>query len=139
MTVKERIKIVIKHYNLTVSAFEKSLNASNGYVNSISKSIGLDKITLILEKYSDLNIEWLLSGKGEMLKSRQKSDLDSYSVDELLDYIIVNKEKFRNEPKIDAVVALFSNFEQQRVLKEAYDKASEVNKLIEELKRKNEL
>lgn len=139
MTVKERIKIVIKHYNLTVSAFEKSLNASNGYVNSISKSIGLDKITLILEKYSDINIEWLLSGKGEMLKSHQKSDLDSYSVDELLDYIIVNKEKFRNEPKIDAVVALFSNFEQQRVLKEAYDKASEVNKLIEELKRKNEL
>lgn len=55
---------------MTVSAFEKSIGVANGYVNSISKSIGIDKISLILEKYPNLNIEWLLTGRGEMLKTK---------------------------------------------------------------------
>lgn len=75
MSVKERIKIFVEYQKMTVSAFEKSINASNGYVNSISKSIGLDKIELILENYPKLNIEWLLTGKGSMLKSEEKSRL----------------------------------------------------------------
>ncbi len=70
MSVKERVKIFAKSQNITIIAFEKSIKASNGYVNSISKSIGLDKIELILENFPNLNIEWLLTGKGEMLKTK---------------------------------------------------------------------
>ncbi len=55
--------------NLTISDFEKSINVTNGYVNSISKSIGVDKIKTILEKYPNVDLEWLLTGKGEMLKA----------------------------------------------------------------------
>jgi len=51
-----------------MKAFEKSINASNGYINNITRSIGLEKIDLIVEKYPILNIEWLLTGKGDMLK-----------------------------------------------------------------------
>ncbi len=69
MSVKKRVKLFAKSSNLTISAFEKEINSSNGYVNSISKSIGIDKIELILEKFPKLNIEWLLTGKGEMLKN----------------------------------------------------------------------
>jgi len=69
MNVKERIKQFIEAQNLTVSAFEKEINASNGYINSISKNIGIDKLNTILEKYPKLNVEWLITGKGEMLKS----------------------------------------------------------------------
>lgn len=70
MTVKDRIKIYCKEQNTTISAFEESIGVSNGYVNSISKSIGIDKIDAIIEKYSNINIEWLLTGKGNMLKSK---------------------------------------------------------------------
>jgi hypothetical protein len=80
MSVKERLKIFIKSEYLSVTAFEKSINASNGYVNSISKSIGVDKLNLILEKYSSLQMQWLLSGKGEMLKIEEGADL--FSVEE---------------------------------------------------------
>lgn len=68
MSVKTRVKEFADNQNLSISAFEKSISASNGYVNSISKSIGLDKIETILEKYPKLNIEWLLTGNGSMLK-----------------------------------------------------------------------
>ena len=69
MTVKDRIKFFCKNEKISVSEFEKTLNVANGYVNSISKSVGIDKINSILEKYPNLSVEWLLTGKGEMLKN----------------------------------------------------------------------
>lgn len=69
MTVKERIKKFCKAEQMPISTFEESIGASNGYVNAISKSIGIDRLNTIIEKYSNLNIEWLLTGRGEMLKS----------------------------------------------------------------------
>ena len=69
MSVKERLKFYIKSIKLSITAFEDSINVANGYVNSISKSVGVDKIELILENYPKLNLEWLLTGQGEMLKS----------------------------------------------------------------------
>jgi len=68
MSVKNRLKDFLKSEKIAVTTFEKSIGVSNGYVNSISKSIGLDKLELIIEIYSNMNIEWLLTGKGSMLK-----------------------------------------------------------------------
>lgn len=69
MNVKERLKRFIESRNISIRAFEESIRASNGYVNSISKSVGIDKLELIIENYPNLNMEWLLTGKGEMLKT----------------------------------------------------------------------
>jgi len=68
MDVKKRIKMFVESLNISMREFEKSIGVSNGYVNSISRSIGIDKINKIIEKYPKLNIEWLLSGQGSMLK-----------------------------------------------------------------------
>jgi putative phage repressor len=68
MTVKERIKKFIEAEKISISTFEKGIEVSNGYINSISKNIGIDKLNLILEKYPKLNLEWLITGKGEMYK-----------------------------------------------------------------------
>lgn len=73
MSVKNRIKQFLELENMTISSFEKLLNSSNGYINSISKSIGIDKIEIILEKFPNLNIEWLLTGKGSIYKEKQIS------------------------------------------------------------------
>jgi len=74
MSVKERIKEFILHKEITNSAFEKSIDASNGYINSISKSIGLDKISKIVETYPELSLDWLLTGEGKMLKEIEKKN-----------------------------------------------------------------
>ena len=84
MNVKDRLKIFIEYNKLPVSTFEKSIKVTNGYVNSISKSIGIEKIELILELYPNLNLEWLFTGKGKMLKS----ELNDKSIDKNLEYII---------------------------------------------------
>lgn len=80
MSVKERIKKFIQTQKITVIEFERSISASNGYINSIHKSIGIDKLNDIIEKYPNLNIEWLLSGNGEMLKS-EKNIIEVKQVD----------------------------------------------------------
>lgn len=69
MSIKDRARIFVKSQQTTMKAFETSINASNGYINNITRSISLEKIDLIVEKYPILNIEWLLTGKGDMLKS----------------------------------------------------------------------
>lgn len=69
MSVKERLKIFVKSKDISISAFENSISASNGYVNSMRKAISNDKLQVILEQYPDLNPEWLLTGSGNMLRN----------------------------------------------------------------------
>lgn len=66
---KERLKRFISEMNLTNAAFEKSLGLSNGYINSMRKGLGYDKLELLSNTYVDLNIGWLLTGEGKMLNS----------------------------------------------------------------------
>lgn len=73
MSVKKRLKDFIKSIGMTVSAWEKSIGASNGYVNSISTGIGEDKRKAILEVYSNLNFDWLITGRGEMTISNENN------------------------------------------------------------------
>lgn len=76
MSVKDRLKIFIKEQNLTVSGFEEKIKASNGYVNSIHKSIGVDKIESVLEYFPKLNIDWLLTGRGSMILDHNKAPVN---------------------------------------------------------------
>lgn len=68
MTVADRLKEYISHIKSTNAEFERSIGASNGYINSIRKSIGIDKLEQIEQNYPNLNTQWLLKGEGNMLK-----------------------------------------------------------------------
>ncbi len=75
MSVKERLKNFIKSQGMTISGFEKAIGVSNGYVNSISKGIGGEVLLSILEKTPNLDIEWLLTGKGSMLRTQENASI----------------------------------------------------------------
>lgn len=83
-TVKERLIEFIKSQQLSQGKFEKLLGFSNGYVNSISKGIGGDKLQRIIGEFPLLNPDWLLYGRGEMLSgfkeevSKNESGEDEY-------------------------------------------------------------
>ena len=73
--VKERILRFIQSSNISTAEFERSIGVSGGYVSNISKSIQPDKLEIISNIYPSLNIEWLLIGRGSMLKSEQISSI----------------------------------------------------------------
>jgi len=98
MSVKERLKQFINLKEASILAFEKNIDASNGYVSSISKSIGIDKLELISEKYPNLNIVWLLLGKGEMLKNKE------YDTNSEPSFTNENSEEIYGNKTIDEII-----------------------------------
>lgn len=76
MSVKERIVEFIKIQGLNVSEFEKRCNLSNGYISSMRKGFGTEKLNNVLREFPSLNREWLLYGEGEMLRSSVMSEVD---------------------------------------------------------------
>ena len=69
--MKSRILDILKYKNIGQAAFEKNVGLSNGYVNNVKSTIGADKIVAIIDKYPEIDLWWLLTGKGEMLNNNQ--------------------------------------------------------------------
>ncbi len=136
MTVKNRIKTFCKEEGIPVSAFEESIGVSNGYVNAISKSIGLDKINSIVETYSNLNIEWLLTGRGDMLKTKRTTGNTFLPRNEFDECKSTNlsTEKQTNAPQNDNVII-------PQLISTIQDQAEEIGRLkarVEQLERELE-
>lgn len=77
-----RIKEYIDFKGVNNSTFEKEVGMSNGSFASQlknNKTIGVDKLENILKIYSEINPEWLLTGKGSMLK-KDVLDLGAESI-----------------------------------------------------------
>lgn len=79
MGVKERIIQYADLKGISKRAFGLKIGASGSFVSNISNSIGPDKINMIRQVYPDLNIAWLLSGEGNMLKEAQSGEESSAS------------------------------------------------------------
>lgn len=80
MSVVKRIKKYLDFKGITNQKFEIEVGYSNGAFGSQlknDKSIGSDKLENILNKYSEINPEWLLTGKGEMLKQNALINVES--------------------------------------------------------------
>jgi hypothetical protein len=74
----DRLMQFIKNSGLSARQFDLSIGASNGYTLRMRKnkaSIGSDVIENILNVYPDLNVVWLLTGEGPMLKSQQEEEI----------------------------------------------------------------
>jgi len=68
----DRIKLYLDYHNISLNAFDKAIQAGNGYFGKQLKrqaSIGSDVLEKIVCIYPDINPIWLLTGSGEMLKT----------------------------------------------------------------------
>lgn len=74
MGVKERLIEFIEHKRISRRSFALGIGASSSFVNSISRGIGAEYVERIKTAYPDLNIAWLLTGEGSMLKDVQSSE-----------------------------------------------------------------
>lgn len=121
-----------------------SYSKIGGYINysdvGVSKALrnetlSLDQIIVISEELGQKdNLFQYFSNNSN---SRSIDSLDDFESEEIIDYIISRREKFRNSSKIDVVVALFSNFEQQREFNKLYDKIEAYERKLKQLKKRD--
>ena len=72
-----RVQILINHYHLSISGFEKKVGLSNNSIQTAIKrnsNLKDDTLNTILDCFTDVNAEWLLTGRGEMLKSTKSTE-----------------------------------------------------------------
>lgn len=64
MELKDRLLYIAKHYGLSVRSFETECSLLRGNISNMKGAIGSDKLAKIIDRFSDINIYWLLSGVG---------------------------------------------------------------------------
>ncbi|NNL16846.1 MAG: hypothetical protein HKO81_09440, partial [Flavobacteriaceae bacterium] len=97
---------------LSARQFDLSIGASNGYTLRMKKnraSIGSDVIENILRIYPQLNVVWLLTGEGAMLKEKSEPlplDFDQLprNKQEEIETIIENKIKERQRDELERLM-----------------------------------
>ena len=99
MTMKpiERIAIYIHFKKVSPHAFEKKIDLSNGYFAKQLKhlgSVGSDILIRIHQAYPDLDILWILTGEGQMLKEEVQR---SQQIDEIILEDFTNKYTSENK------------------------------------------
>lgn len=99
MSVKDRLIEFAKSKGMAITSFEKTIGASNGYINNIHKSIGSDKIDILMAKYPELSIEWLITGRGKMIKGMAKSKTEVQASQEEMTIRIAELENEVNRLK----------------------------------------
>lgn len=75
--VKERIYSFIRHMGIPVAFFEQKCGLSNGYVSSMRKGFGMEKLERVLKEFPQLNRNWLLFGEGNMLQGASEEEASS--------------------------------------------------------------
>ena len=80
MCIIERIYQLIDYKKDSVYKISKEIGVSNGYFSKTKAkngSVGGDIIEKIVNYYTDVNVEWLITGEGPMLKQEQKSQTNT--------------------------------------------------------------
>lgn len=91
--VKQRLLAYIKAKGLKKHQFEKKCGLSVGYVANIRSSISPEKMKSITSVFPDLNVDWLITGRGTMfnegMEQEQYQPVDSPVKQRLKDFIKV--------------------------------------------------
>jgi hypothetical protein len=70
MKVTDRLQEYLSFKDISPYTFERNCGIANGYLKKQMKgkgTLGSDIVERITEKYRDLNVTWLMTGKGQML------------------------------------------------------------------------
>lgn len=65
--IKTRLLAFIEHLGLSTSAFERECTLGNGFVNKIGKTITKGSLNMIVQRFPELNTDWLINNRGDML------------------------------------------------------------------------
>ncbi len=87
-SVKERLIKFLDAGNISKSEFGRRIGVSPAFITSMRKSMQPDKAKRIALEFPELNITWLLTGEGSMLKESKKNAQALASVDGEVERVI---------------------------------------------------
>ncbi|MFK7059534.1 S24 family peptidase [Flavobacterium oreochromis] len=96
MKAINRLKLYLDFKGIKNSVFEREIEISNGYVHTQIKrnaDLGEGILNKVLDYCLDLNLEWLLTGTGEMLKTKNEKKLIKKNDEE-------NNEEINKKPNV---------------------------------------
>lgn len=73
----ERLEKILAHYQLSASAFADSLGIQRSGVSHLlsgRNKPSLDFVLKLLHTYPEVDLQWLMNGKGEFPKSKPKNE-----------------------------------------------------------------
>lgn len=142
MSIKARLQEYCKEKHTTIGTFSRHAGISSSYFNNVKSDIGKDIQTRIANTYKDLNIEWLRTGEGEMLKVPatvtmfNPSANDAQAAGEGIDLSIVPvevveavAEELKKEESIIIVSPEVANAPNTNIRKFINDKADELERI----------
>lgn len=103
--MKDRITLLIKAKNLTAAQFADEINVQKSSISHIisgRNNASLDFIQKILFRYPEVNMEWLMFGKGPIFK-------DVVSATDTNDNVGLNAVSSQNMPSVDLFSGLIAN------------------------------
>lgn len=79
LNMKERLLKMIDYLELSVRSFESICGLQRGNISNMTEksTIGSDKLAKIIDVFPIFNVEWLLTGQGEMLRKATPNAVDS--------------------------------------------------------------
>jgi hypothetical protein len=127
-SVKERTIEFVKYKGISMKTFENKCGLSTGYVTSMRKGYGADKLNNVLNAFPELNRDWLLYGEGEMLRSATYTQ----NVDEGRNFTQTGNVTVNNSD-VALLQAINEISEQRRMVQKAQE---QIDRLLNLLERK---
>jgi SOS-response transcriptional repressor LexA len=111
--IKDRLIKYLSYLSIGQGKFEKATGLGNGFISKIKKDVSTSSIEKIRKTHPDLNINWLLTGVGEMLNDTLNNATDNpsrsyetgvpyFNVDFIAGFdIVLNDQTINPEYRID--------------------------------------
>jgi len=77
--IVERIRQIIDYKKISTRQFCIEVGVANGFLDKV-KDVGSEKLLKILNTYPELSPEWLLTGKGDMLKPEHENQSQEVTI-----------------------------------------------------------
>lgn len=139
--INERFEQLIQALRLNKNTFSIEIGLSNsttiGRIVNGTRKPSHEVIEKISLAFPNVNMNWLISGVGEMFLYSYDS-LSNYKKDTLLDYIIMNCDDFKNEPKTEALFRILKTFNDVDHMKEINSRIDRLERLEREKEMKDQ-
>jgi transcriptional regulator with XRE-family HTH domain len=109
--ISKRIELLISEKKLSKRAFSRSINCTDTAINNVisgRNEPGFKIIESILQTYDDISPEWLITGKGEMIRSDEQKTHPEPNL------AVVSEEVFKSSQRqVDELILMLKQSQRQ--------------------------